>query len=1137
MNNGEVMNRNNATKVAAKILSAAICLVLIVMAPAALAVTKANFDKVRATFQWENAATLVPNLKCDDCAQQINVGFDFPFAGEQFNKVWVSSNGVLSLLDPMTEYYNTKLPTRGKERRTSALIMPYWDDLNPRAGGLITYATLGSAPNRRLIVSWNNVPHYWKVGEYNFQAILYETGEIKFQYGKGDADGSSATVGIEVANDDYIQHSYNQNVIKAKDAWLFRPQPYVQSVIQPCGSLNSLMVQYSYPMDAGSAAQKQNYDFVSTSTPGLNVTSASLSPDGYTVTLGLNKSLQAGVPYQLRIRDVLSLAGRAINPNHTTRPISGSSGLIGTYYSQYGIQRAYHTGPWVQRNDAQVDFSWNNAAPDILPRGDDFSIRWKGYLIPTRTGSYVFRTYSDDGIRLWVNGVKILDAWNDHAPRYDNSSAVSLNAGEAVPIVLEHYERGGKAYARLYWDEPDGTSGNYALIPPSALSPCLPLTGPDHIRIAHDGNGLTCQAERITLKACADAACGTEYAGDVTVNLVANNGGAWSPNPVTFNGHTDVQLSKTTPGDTTLSIASATPPAVNDWDCVVNGDLVSQTDCKVNFADTGFIFTEAVNGPEASVANQTAGTVFGPYWLRAVKTGTTTKACEAAITGSRDVHFNYVCIDPSSCSSGSHMTIGGQDVQSTGTHLNLMFDSNGNASLGSVVYEDVGKIRLDARATVDNNGTPVTLTGSLKGPAGFFVVRPDHFMLSDIQCADGTPNPDPPASDASGPGFCKAGQNFNVTVTALSSTGHATPNFGKEATPESVKLRSELVAPSDGADGFPPGGMAAFGPFNGGEASGNFHWDEVGIITLTPHIADDDGYLGTGDVSGVTSGNVGRFYPDHFKLSSGSINPACGTSGFSYMDQSFTVKYKVEALNASNGTTRNYDGEFAKETTVTIKAEENGSDLSSRLTVQSGNWIDGEYSVTDSTAKFSRSSTVDGSFDVLRIGISLSDPDESQLLELDMLNNTAKAIGQTRMRFGRLVLDSAYGSEFANLSMPVRAEYYDGSGWRINTEDSCATVSASDLTEEDIDSSDTLLPDHVTPSGGGALSAGHSSFTLSAPGAGHTGSLGYRLSVPSWLQFDWEEVGGFDENPFALATFGVYQGNPSIIYQREVWVQ
>lgn len=67
-------------------------------------------------------------------------------------------------------------------------------------------------------------------------------------------------------------------------------------------------------------------------------------------------------------------------------------------------------------------------------------------------------------------------------------------------------------------------------------------------------------------------------------------------------------------------------------------------------------------------------------------------------------------------------------------------------------------------------------------------------------------------------------------------------------------------------------------------------------------------------------------------------------------------------------------------------------------------------------------------------------------------------------------------------------------------------------------------------------------FTLSAPGVGKEGSLvlEYNLTTGGadlpWLQFDWDGDGVADNNPTAKATFGIFKGNPRLIYMRElVW--
>ncbi len=155
------------------------------------------------TTQFQGAQKLA--LSCDDCSVQVPIGFRFPFYAEEFNTLFVSSNGYLSFSPPtpgslLTE---TCMPSR---TGANHLIAPYWDDLNPGAsatGG--AFALLqGTAPYRRLTIEWKDVPHATSVGLVTFEVTLYETtGQIHFRYkdvlfGVPALDnGASAVVGVE----------------------------------------------------------------------------------------------------------------------------------------------------------------------------------------------------------------------------------------------------------------------------------------------------------------------------------------------------------------------------------------------------------------------------------------------------------------------------------------------------------------------------------------------------------------------------------------------------------------------------------------------------------------------------------------------------------------------------------------------------------------------------------------------------------------------------------------------------------------------------------------------------------------------------------------------------------------------------
>lgn len=134
------------------------------------------------------------------------------------------------------------------------------------------------------------------------------------------------------------------------------------------------------------------------------------------------------------------------------------------------------------------------------------------------------------------------------------------------------------------------------------------------------------------------------------------------------------------------------------------------------------------------------------------------------------------------------------------TGVDLSFAS-GNPSIGPYTfnYADVGQVELYARNSVATTQV---------GQSGPFVVRPAGFVLSQIECtiADATncgagalPSGNNPAASATGgPTFIRAGDPFSVTVTAVNALGNATPNYGREMAPESVRLSNSFVAETTG---------------------------------------------------------------------------------------------------------------------------------------------------------------------------------------------------------------------------------------------------------------------------------------------------------------------------------------------------
>ena len=79
---------------------------------------------------------------------------------------------------------------------------------------------------------------------------------------------------------------------------------------------------------------------------------------------------------------------------------------------------------------------------------DDFSVRWTGRF-SFATGLYFFMAQADDGIRVFVDGSRIINGWKDQSST-SYVQARWMRSGEHS-VVVEYYEHGGDAVAGLQW--------------------------------------------------------------------------------------------------------------------------------------------------------------------------------------------------------------------------------------------------------------------------------------------------------------------------------------------------------------------------------------------------------------------------------------------------------------------------------------------------------------------------------------------------------------------------------------------------------------------------------------------------------------------------------------------------------------
>ncbi|MBT8270727.1 MAG: M36 family metallopeptidase, partial [Bacteroidia bacterium] len=94
----------------------------------------------------------------DDDGIGVPIGFPFSFFETEYTTVYIASNGYLTFTNAgLNVWQNTAM---GNAAAPNNAIAVMWDDLRPDTGSTISYATIGTAPNRRFVVSYDNIRHY-----------------------------------------------------------------------------------------------------------------------------------------------------------------------------------------------------------------------------------------------------------------------------------------------------------------------------------------------------------------------------------------------------------------------------------------------------------------------------------------------------------------------------------------------------------------------------------------------------------------------------------------------------------------------------------------------------------------------------------------------------------------------------------------------------------------------------------------------------------------------------------------------------------------------------------------------------------------------------------------------------------------
>ena len=153
----------------------------------------------------------------DDSYESVSIPFSFPFYGSSYTTAYVGSNGYLTFESGDTTY-GESFGVHFDRPRISML----FDDLNPSAGGSVSWKTVGDA----FVVTWDGVAEYGTTNSNTFQTVLFASGEFILAW--GGLDVGDAIIGLSPGGG--LASNFIPNDLSAGESGCLPRPPSVQDI-------------------------------------------------------------------------------------------------------------------------------------------------------------------------------------------------------------------------------------------------------------------------------------------------------------------------------------------------------------------------------------------------------------------------------------------------------------------------------------------------------------------------------------------------------------------------------------------------------------------------------------------------------------------------------------------------------------------------------------------------------------------------------------------------------------------------------------------------------------------------------------------------------------------------------------------
>ena len=579
----------------------------------------------------------------------------------------------------------------------------------------------------------------------------------------------------------------------------------------------------------------------------------------------------------------------------------------------------------------------------------------------------------------------------------------------------------------------------------------------------------------------------------------------------------------------------------------------------------------------------------------------------AILAGVQHATFtNTVAVDLVTGSTGG-LNCPGTPVAIAGTGQNVNLN-NGRGT--TAAFNIAGTAYRDVRVRVRYPTSSPTVTSC---STDNFAIRPTGLSVISTNAGGGTAATN---TATTGTPAIKTGANFNLRAIALPGYD-GTPGINNAlvtGTPTAGTIGGSFGAAAIGS-GIADGntffysevghfGLSTNAVFDNGFTSvDSGGGDCTNDFSNTPVGGRYGCNFGSTEVSQVTgSSGFGRFIPDNFVVSYNVpvFTPACGP--FTYVGQGFSYStVPVMTVTARNGTasgltnatTVNYAGSYAKFTNAALavapydlqtgrysRNDALGGGLTPALdpsglpatgadpVITFANGVGTFTFAAGSGIRFTRSATVPSAVFNADIALALNVIDTDGVVYAGnpasfgaatagngilFSDGNAGTNADKSMRYGRLRLGGASGSQVLALRVPVEAQYWNGTSFITNTLDGCTTLAAGNVGlgnyTGSLNAGETTATITASP-----LQSGRSAIQLSAPGAANFGGVDVTLNLGTGANADacnsfapaatagnlahlrglWcAPPGTYSKDPAVRVRFGVVRSSDQSIYRRE----